>query len=210
MRRPNPPVARGHISSALAGAGFAVDQAGLTAKVNATVEHAFRSPVGVICPTPYWITRPASCFGLSATNFTQSTLSADATFPTFGDQRFTFRGHAMLAWGGLLPQQRYGYLGGAGTLATVNLLKIGGDRLVFAQGDYYAPIRTIKLPYLGSPYVDLQYAAGNVGIGVWPTLIQNVGIGVGISYLRAGYTIDPARAPYSRRSDFSIGISLTK
>ena len=118
----------------------------------------------------------------------------------------------MLGSAGLLPPQRYGYLGGAGTLATVNLLQIGGGRLLFAQGDYYAPIRTINLPYLGSPYVDLQYAAGNAGVGYLPLLIQNVGIGAGISYLRAGYTVDPARnrSPYSRKSDFSIGISLTK
>jgi hypothetical protein len=198
MRRPNPSIASGHIGSALAGFGIAVDQAGLTAKLVATVEHAFRAP--------------APCCGSHNTDFTQATLSADATFPTFGEQRFTFRGHVLRSSGGLDLPQRYGYLGGAGTLGTVNLFAIGGSQLFFAQGDYYAPIRTIRLPYLGNPYVDLQYAAGTAGNGTWPPLIQNLGIGAGISYLRAGYTIDPARtrSPYSRKSDFSIGISLTK
>lgn len=212
MHRPNPPVVRGHIASGLAGLTLSIEQAALAGKIAANVEHAFHAPVGFICPTPYWIPRPNGCFGLSNSSFTQTTIATDVTFPTFAGETFTARSHAMLASGGLLPPQRYGYLGGGSTLSTVDLLKIGGDRLFFVQGDYFVPMHFVTLPFLGSPYADVQYAAGNVGIGVWPTLIQNVGVGVGISYLRAGYTIDPAsnRSPYSRRSDFSIGISLSK
>ncbi len=198
MRRPNPQIAKGHIASALAGGVLAIDRVGLTAKLSATIEHAFRAP--------------PPCCGGTGRNFTQATLHAEATFPTFGEQRFTFRGHALRSSGGLALLQRAGYLGGAGTLATVDLLQLGGTRLLFLQGDYYAPIGRISLPVLGSPYVDLRYATGNAGIFAMPSLIQNLGIGVGISYLRVGYTIDPARhrSPYSRRSDFSVGLSLTR
>jgi hypothetical protein len=92
----------------------------------------------------------------------------------------------------------------------VNLLAIGGDRLLYLQADYNVPIDKVSLPYLGSPFVDLRYAAGNAGEKTLPALIQNLGIGVGVGFFRADYTIDPAsnRSPFSRRSDFSIGISL--
>ncbi len=210
MRRPNPPITKGHISSALAGVGFSIDQTSLAGKMAVTVEHAFKAPAGAICSKVYTAS-PSFCTRRSASNFTQTTLDANITFPTFGEQTFTARAHALIS-SGLLPQQRYGFLGGGGTLATVDLLALGGDRLFFAQGDYYIPIKLITLPFLGSPYVDLRYAAGNAGVGVMPSLIQNVGVGVGISYLRADYTIDPAsnRFPGSRRSEFSIGISLTR
>lgn len=211
MRRPNPLVTKGHIASVLTGISFAIDETSIAAKFGATFEHAFRSPVGTVCTIAY-TTAPLFCTRRSAGNFSQTTVDASATFPTFGAQTFTARAHALVPSGGLLPPQRYGYLGGAGTLSTVELLALGGDRLFFAQGDYYVPINRITLPFLGSPYVDLRYAAGSAAIGLTPTLIQNVGFGVGISYLRMDYTIDPAsvRSPYSKRSDFSIGLSLTK
>jgi hypothetical protein len=211
MKRPNPPITRGHIASGLAGISLSIDESSIAGKLGATVEHAFKSPVGEICDVPY-TTTPSRCTRSSASAFTQTTLEGSVTFPTFGTQTFTARAHVLIPSGGLLPQQRYGYLGGAGTLATVELMAIGGDRLFFAQGDYYVPINRITLPLLGSPYVDLRYAAGNAGVGSLPPFIQNIGIGVGISYLRADYTIDPAsnRSPFSKRSDFSIGLSLTR
>lgn len=211
MKRPNPPITRGHIGSTLAGLEFAIDESSIAGKIGAVVEFASKAPVGTICTRPY-LSTPLSCTRRSVSSFTQTTLDAKVTFPTFGAQTFTARAHALIPSGRLLPQQRYGYLGGGGTLSTVNLLALGGDRLFFAQGDYNVPINRISLPLLGSPYVDFRYAAGNAGVGVWPSLIQNIGVGVGISYLRADYTIDPAgtRSPFSRRSDFSIGLSLTK
>jgi hypothetical protein len=211
MRRPNQPVTKGHISSGLAGVGFSIDEASITGKLAITFEHAFKAPVGTICNVVYTAS-PLLCTRRSAPDFSQTTLESSFTFPTFGGQTFTARGHALIPSGGLLPQQRYGYLGGAGTLATVDLLALGGDRLFYAQGDYFIPVSLITLPFLGSPYLDLRYAAGNAGVGVMPSLIQNIGIGVGISYVRADYTIDPAsnRFPGSRRSAFSVGISLSR
>ena len=211
MRRPNEPVVRGHISSALAGVGLSIDETAIAGKLAVTVEHAFDSPVGTVCNAVY-LSSPLHCTRKSAARFTQTTLETSITFPTFAGETFTARAHALIPSGGLLPPQRYGYLGGGGTLATLDLLAVGGDRLFYAQGDYYVPINVISLPFLGSPYADLRYAAGNAGVGLLPSLIQNIGIGVGISYLRADYTIDPAknRFPGSRRSEFSVGLSLTR
>ena len=206
MKRPNPPVAKGRINSILGGSGFQISRGGLDGKLDVSVEHAFKAPTfGCIFIPPL----PTPVCGDEA--FTQATLDAGVKFPTFGAQTFEFKGHAVLAGGDILPTQRWAYLGGSGTLATVDLLALGGDNLLFLQGDYIIPIERIELPFLGSPFLAVRYAAGTAGAGDLPTLIQNVGVGAGVGFLRVDYTIDPAenRSPISRRSAVTFGISLS-
>jgi hypothetical protein len=210
MRRPNPRVARGSITSALGGAAIQVVRGDVEGKLDALVEQSIRTalkpdcagvPVGGVCSQP----QPGD-------SFTQATFDARVSFPTFGTQTFAFKGHAVVTGGsGIAPVQRFAYLGGASTLATVNLLALGGDRLLFVQGDYIVPIDLIQLPFVGSPYIGLTYSAGNAGVGGLPALIQNLGVGLGVSFIRADYTIDPAqnRSPFSRKSAFSVGLSLS-
>jgi hypothetical protein len=208
MRRPNPPVLRGSIASILGGTGLQVVNGGLDAKLDATLERSLRisrAPCLVLPPPDVGVCPLGD-------NFTQATLDGKLTFPTFGTQTFTFKGHTVLTGGDVIaPAQRFAYLGGAGTLATVNLLALGGDALLFVSGDYVIPIDKVQLPYVGSPFVALRYAAGNAGFDEIPRLIQNIGIGVGVSLLRVDYAIDPAgdRSPFSRKSAFSFGVSLS-
>ncbi len=209
MRRPNPPVAAGHMNSILGGTGIQISRGELEAKLDVAVEHSlntsFNSPCTVILATGVCLSTPSS--------FTQTTLDSRVKFSTFGSQSFAFLGHALLTGtggGNIPPPQRFAYLGGSGTLATVDLLALGGDRLLFLQGDYTIPIEKIQLPFVGSPFVALRYATGNAGVGKLPALIQNLGVGVGVSILRVDYTIDPAqnRSPFSRRSAVTVGVSL--
>jgi hypothetical protein len=203
MRRPNPPIFRGSITSLLGGTGVQFVNGGLDGKLDATLERSLRvglkppCPVGLVCPGP--------------DNFTQLTLDGKVAFPTFGTQTFTFKGHTVLTGGAGIIPQRFAYLGGSTTLATVDLLALGGDRLLFVSGDYVIPIDRVQLPYVGNPFVALRYAAGNAGVDGLPRLIQNVGVGVGVSLIRVDYAIDPAsnRNPFSRRSVFSFGLSLS-
>jgi hypothetical protein len=206
MKRPNPRVKTGHISSFLAGSGIALSQGGVEAKLDAMVEHSFNTSLTADCsgfPTD------AAC-SLASPDFTQTTLHTQVDFPTFGSQTFSFLGHAVLGTGNIAPPQRFAYLGGSGTLATVNLLALGGDRLLYLQADYIVPIDRVQLPIVGSPFVGLRYSAGNAGQGSLPPLIQNVGVGAGVSLLRVDYSIDPARnrSPFSRKSAVSFGLSL--
>jgi hypothetical protein len=211
MRRPNPRVAIGSITSGLGGTTVEVVRGGLEGKLDAMVEQSIRTalkpdcsgvPTGGICLQP----QPGD-------TFTQLTLDGKVGFPTFGSQTFAFKGHAVVtsASGAPAPAQRFSYLGGSATLATVDLLALGGDHLLFVQGDYNIPFDQIQLPFVGPPFIGLRYAAGSAGIGGIPTMIQNLGVGVGASLFRVDYTIDPAqnRSPFSRKSAFSVGVSLS-
>ncbi len=207
MRRPNPRVAKGHISSILGGTGAEIVRGGLEGNLDATVEHTLSTSLKQDCSgVP---ADPACLF--TGKSFTQTTLQSRVKFPTFGTQTFEFKGHAVITGSQIAPPQRFAYLGGSGTLATVNLLALGGDRLLYLQGDYTIPIDRVVLPYVGSPYAALRYAAGNAGIGTLPALIQNLGVGAGVSFFRVDYSIDPARnrSPLSRKSAFSLGVSLS-
>jgi len=180
----------------------------LEAKLDASVEHAFSTSFNFACT---FIPSTGACLSTPG-SFTQGTVDSRVTFPTFGSQTFAFLAHALITGGGdIPPPQRFGYLGGSGTLATVDLLALGGDRLLYVQGDYLIPIEKIQLPLVGSPFLALRYAAGNAGVGRLPALIQNVGVGAGISIIRVDYSIDPAqnRSPLSRRSAVTVGVSLS-
>jgi hypothetical protein len=205
MRRPNPPVAKGRINSILGGVGIEVARGGLEGKLDASVEHAFKAPTFQCASIPP--VGPPAC---GESSFTQATLHSRVKFPTFSTQTFEFTGHAVLAGGDVLPPQRFAYMGGSGTLATVNLLALGGDNLLYLMGDYIIPIDRLVFPYVGSPFFALTYAAGNAGTGGIPPLIQNVGVGAGVSWFRVDYSIDPAknRSPVSRRSAVTFGVSL--
>jgi hypothetical protein len=210
MRRPNPRVAKGSITSAVGGTAIEVVRGGLEGKLDAMLEQSVRTalkpdcsgvPVGGTCLQP----QPGD-------SFTQATLDGRVFFPTFGTQTFAVKAHAVVTGGsGDAPAQRFAYLGGAATLATVDLLALGGDHLLYVQGDYTIPIDRIQLPFVGSPYIGLRYSAGNAGVGGLPTLIQNLGVGLGVSFFRADYSIDPAqnRSPFSRESAFTVGVSLS-
>jgi hypothetical protein len=211
MRRPNPRVATGHISSAMGGTAIEVVRGGLEGKFDGMVEHSLSTSLNQDCSG---VPVGGPCFQPQpGDSFTQTTLDGRVTFPTFGTQTFAFKAHAVITGGSgaPAPAQRYAYLGGAATLATVDLLALGGDHLLYLQGDYTIPIDRIQLPFVGSPFLGLRYAAGSAGVGGLPTMIQNLGVGVGASFFRADYTIDPAqnRSPFSRKSAFSLGLSLS-
>jgi hypothetical protein len=211
-RRPNPRVAIGSITSGLGGITTEVVRGGLEGELDAMVEQTIRTALKRDCSGVLFL---AICGEPQpADHFTQLTLDGRVGFPTFGSQTFAFRGHAVVTSGaseaGAVPSQRFSYLGGSATLATVNLLALGGDHLLYVQGDYIIPFDRIQLPFVGPPFIGLRYAAGSAGIGGLPTLIQNLGVGVGASLFRVDYTIDPAqnRSPLSRKSAFSFGFSL--
>ena len=193
MRRINPAVVRGHITSALGGLRLIYDDNVTKARLGLRVEHALDAP------------ETATLDG----SFTQLTLDARADFPTFGLQRFKFTGHSVIG-GGDAPPQRYAYLGGSGTLSTVDLLALGGDRLVFVEGEYEYPLARPVLQFVGAPVLNLRYAAGAAGVGELDEFIHNLSAGISLKIVKVEYHIDPSykERPYRDKSSFSFSFAM--
>jgi hypothetical protein len=184
--RPNPPVVRGRIASALAGA-----------------ELDWESPQRVVISSTLLVEQafngPTDAFDA----FTQVTGHLELGFPTFKTQSFELAAHAV-ATGGDAPPQRWAYLGGNGTIQTLDLLEMGGDRLAYVESRYNIPIDRVQIPFAGSPIFTLRHVIGSAGVGRLPTFVQNVGARLQVAVLRLDYTIDPA----SRKGAFDVSFAV--
>lgn len=212
MRRPNPLVWRGHVTSALGRFDVGYSREEVVAALESVVERTIDVRVDELVPPSGFFLPPfpPPTIVRNTDDFTQITIGAKAGFPTFGTQRFDFSGHWVGTPGTDAPPQRYAYLGGGGTLATVDLLALGGDRLLFVEGEYSIPIDRLILPFVGSPALLVRYAAGSAGIGELPDLIQNISFGVGLKLLKIQYHFDPnyRKTAFTDKQAVTIGVSL--
>jgi hypothetical protein len=186
MARPNPLVERGTIGSALAGARVVYRAGTVKATFDAEGEKSTQTPAGT-------------------SSFFQLTLDGSIDFPTFAGQRLRVLAHGVTTSGDSVPRSRYAYLGRAATLPLMELLEQGGDRLLFVDSRYQIPILAIVLPKVGSPTIFLRHLMGAAGVRSLPKLEQELGAGLGLSILRADYTVDAAG---KRDAKFSFGFSL--
>ncbi len=183
MLRPNPPVMNGSILSALAEGTWTVFKDGMRG----------RSTLRLEAP-------------LSATDdsrWLQGTLNAELMMPTFGNQILSFTAHGVATAGDTPPPQRWAYMGGSSTIATMNPLEQGGDVLLYLDASYVVPLPKPQLPFAGVPVFALRYAVGGAGIGSLPSLTQNVGGGIGFSMVRLDLLVDPS----SGRTSFGLSVS---
>jgi hypothetical protein len=187
MWRPNPSVSDGVISSALAGSSIQWDGA-QQVKVRAGTrgEMSLKSP--------------------GDERFTQLTSDIEATFPTFGEQEYFLDVHWVTTPGDTPPPQRFSYIGGAGTLAFLELLEHGGDELLLIDQRYSMPLSNISVGLLGVPTVYVRHRMGSAGIGALPPFEQQVGAGVTLTLIRAEIVIDPA----SGKVRTSVGLSFSR
>jgi len=184
MLRPNPAIEHGRISSGIGTASAAYQFGDVKLSGDVGIERPFDTPLGE--------------------RFTQTTFDADVSFPTFGTQHFAVHAHGLLTAGDTAPPQRFGYLGGAGTLPTLDVLSLGGDHLLYVLGVYTIPITGLKVKYLGAPTIVLRDALGSAGVGGLPRFEQNLGARLGFSFLFVGYDVDPR----THRDAVSFGIRV--
>jgi hypothetical protein len=184
MLRPNPPVRRGRTSSGLAGARARWEAEGVAAALAAAAELPFDAP--------------------GAARFAQTTLDGHVAFPAFLNHRFEFFTHVVLTAGDTAPPQRFAYLGGAGTLLTLDPLELGGDQLLFTESRYSVPLDRLVIPVLGAPTIMIRHLAGSAGVQRLPRFVHNLGARVTISALRLDYVLDPV----TRRSDFDLSLAF--
>lgn len=187
MRRPNPPVEKGDLHSGLAGVDWTLDSDAITGHGYVRAEQSFATPSGT-------------------SRFLQLTVHASAQFPTFGSQSLRVKAHAVATTGDAVPRARYAYLGGSGTLPTLDLLEQGGTALLFVENRYLIPIEAIQLPFIGSPVLTIRDAFGAAGIRSLPSLQHEIGAGIGLSALH--FDVNTAVAG-RKRTKVGVGISLT-
>lgn len=185
MLRPNPQGTDGRITSAVAGAAAALTRDDLSATLGAHVELPLNAPNG---------------------RFVQTVADAATSFQTFGAQRLEVSGHLVLTAGDSTPRQRYGYLGGPGTLPTEDVLRSGGDEMLFVEGIYLIPVARLRLPLVGSPTLGVRYAAGSAGVRELPRFTQNVGARLSLRLLNLDVMINPS----TRAKNFGLGIALPR
>lgn len=188
MARPNPVVDEGHLVSALAGfeGQWEVPAQELEVRGTGRVEFAPKGPG-------------------AAGSFTQFTLDGRVTFPLTAAIDFRQDWHGVASVGGATPRQRYAYLGGSGTIKTLDLLSQGGDQLLFVESRASMKVERIALPVVGSPTVMVRHMMGAAGVGGLPGLTHNLGVRISVMLLRADFVIDPVAGD----AEFGFGLAFS-
>ena len=186
MRRPNPPVARGRISSVIGGADASLQLQDVTVGIRSAMEAVLDAPADA--------------------RFVQTTVNGRVGFPAIRNHRFQVEVHSIITIGDIAPPQRFSYLGGSGTLPTMRLLSMGGDELLFAESMYTIPVERVSVKFLGSPSVSVRHMIGSAGVDHLPGFVNNIGLRLAWSLFKADFTLDPETSD----TDFSIGLSFAR
>ncbi|HXT17785.1 MAG TPA: hypothetical protein VN706_19265 [Gemmatimonadaceae bacterium] len=191
--RPNPEIAPVSGGSALAGLALAWTPGDIVARFRADEEIGH---FGDECN---------GC-GLERTGtFAQTTLDGAIEFPTFGTQSLRFEGHGVVSTHHT-PEQRFAYVGGKGTLSTLEMLELGGNELVYVDARYNVPIDRVQLPMVGAPVVTVREVLAGATVDEWPRLHQGVGLRLSLSALYGEFLVDPD----TRLGHFSVGLSIRR
>jgi hypothetical protein len=193
MLRPNPQLNPSTIASGIGGAHVTWADNGLVASLRLTGEVGSAHPDCDACGSP------------TSGTFEQATLEGGISFPTFGLQTLRINAH-VVASDGNTPVQRYAYLGGPGTIPSLEMLERGGDQLFFFDGSYDIPLTRITLPLGLSPVLTLREVLAGADVSGFPAIAQITGARLAVSVLYAELLVDPAH----RRAFPSVGISIPR
>lgn len=141
--RPNPLIDEGRITSAVA--DLTVEWLGLetAAEGTLTFEQALEAMDG-------------------AFTFSRATLDLDWAMHALANHTLEIEVHAQAPLsGGTLPLQRWGFVGGSGTLQTLDFAAFYGDHVLFVETKYIVPLpRRLAIPVLGAADFQLIHGAG--------------------------------------------------
>ena len=193
MRRPNPAIDPGNTASALAGLELNWATSDITARVRLDEEFgAFGENCG-------------ACDLVAQANFAQTTFDGTITFPTFATERLRVDGHAVItSHGDVTLPQRWAYVGGPGSIPTIDMLSRGGDQLLYMDARYEIPLDRVTLPLAGAPIVTLREILGGAALGRFPTLAQATGVRLSAGFFYVEWLVDPA----TRRQHHTYGVTI--
>jgi hypothetical protein len=200
--RPNPQVRNGSIGSIIGSSRLDWEAEGIVADLRVDVEGGRFHPRDVVIG-PGTAADPALD---RDAGFVQGTIDGSISFPTFGPQSLSITGHAVLTTPGNTPRQRYAYVGGPGTIPTIDMLELGGDQLLYLDAAYSIPVNRLKLPVLGPPTVVIRHAMGSAGVGRLPELEQATGLRLVVSLLYGEFLVDPVTG----HTHGTVGLSFAR
>ena len=183
LRRVNPPVIAGDITSALG---------------DVRLDYAGRVPVslGARAELPWQ--------SVGTLNWSQVVFDASVLVPTIAGQYWRASGHGVVTLGGPAPPQRWHAVGGSGTLTTRDVLDKNGDQLIYGEQLYTFPIRRWDDPLWGTPKFSLRHVLGSAGVGSLGTITNEIGIRFDFAVLRTDFMYDPV----SGRSMFTFAAAI--
>lgn len=186
--RPNPAIDEGRIASALVELAFDWLGRQTAADASLVLEQAVHHLDGDF-------------------TFARVTLDADLAVHALANHTVQIEVHAQAPLSGdTLPRQRWSFVGGSGTIQTLEFAEFYGDHVVFVETRYVIPLpRQVALPFLGAPELELVHGAGMAWLeGQDRDFRQEVGARLQFFSLYFRYMVDPAD---SGNADLDIGLS---
>ena len=141
-------------------------------------------------------------------SFTRLRIDSEFAMQALANHTIEIELQFMMPLGGdePLPLQRWGMLGGSGTIRTIDDAAMYGDHLAYSETEYVIPLGFIRLPRNIVPTFELLHMAGLAWTGEREEdedFVQNVGARLNVWALYARYLIDPA----SGESELTAGFS---
>lgn len=202
--RSNPEIDRGVIQSAIpfADIEWLTPRTALDARIELEQGWSDLAP-----PTGCGVAGSAACPPPDG-SFTRLRIDSEFAIQALRDHTLEIETQLFLPLGGdePLPRQRWGMMGGSGTLRTLADASLVGDHLVYSETEYVIPFRRIRLRMLGSPELQLLHLAGLAWTGEradGEDFVQNVGVRLQLSAFFARWLTDPA----SGDSELTLGVS---
>ncbi len=172
--RPNPAIDEGTLASVVGGAE--------AERVGATT--AFLGDAAV-----EWAPE-----GIGDFSFVQLVASGEWAAEALWRHRFELFAYTRQTLGGdAAPRQRWSFVGGSGTLSTLETARMRGDHVVYVESGYALPA-PVKVPFLDAPEVRLEHRLGSAWVSGFepPRWEQALGAGLDFGLLKAMLFVDPA------------------
>lgn len=167
--------------------------------VRLEVENGWSELTDVVCAPP------VNCAPLEG-SFTRLRIDSEFAMQALLDHTIEIELQFFLPLAGdePLPRQRWGLLGGSGTLRTVVDAAFHGDHLAYSETEYIIPFRRLRLPILGVPELQLLHLAGRAWTGDRDgDFVQNVGARLQIWAFYVRWLTDPATSD----AEVTLGLS---
>lgn len=139
--------------------------------------------------------------------YSRVALTGDWAMQAFANHTLEIELHARVPLSGdPLPRQRWSFVGGSGTIQTMDFGEFAGDHVLYVESKYIVPFpRHLALPVLGAPDIELVHGAGMAWLeGEDRDLVQEIGARLQFFAIYFRYMLRPEDPSMA---DLDIGVS---